>query len=213
MSFEERVELYDKMVSWYYGQGNGLLLTPVARELYLNAKVNLICMNKELRLNFRQLGIRLNRPDNPTNPTPEELGRYLEERDRYLENLDKELDKYLRSNLKNEQLDDYLSSARPKQEEKLWRGSLSMDQLSLLRAQMRADIKVFGLAYKLDLGDLEKAFLEAANVDLWKRPWRKPLTMRWKKRWAQARVQRDQPIAPYPEQAMETQNRQWSHYI
>jgi hypothetical protein len=58
MTLEEREELYDKMTNWYFGQGNGMLLTPVTRQLYLNAKFNMICENEYLRLNFKKL-IRL----------------------------------------------------------------------------------------------------------------------------------------------------------
>jgi hypothetical protein len=54
MSLTDRRKLYDKMTSWYFGQGNGMLLRLETRELYLNAKFNLICEDEDLRLNLKR---------------------------------------------------------------------------------------------------------------------------------------------------------------
>jgi hypothetical protein len=128
----------------------------------------MICQNRYLRLNFERLHIELDRPDHP------------EDRKKMDECLEK-LDAYLRGHLKHKQLEDYLSSEHPKQEEKLWRGSLSMNQLSLLRAQMRNDLQIFGPTYTKPT-DLDKAFLDTADVTLWRAPWRRPLRTPWRLR-------------------------------
>ena len=125
MSGEERRELYGKMTRWYFGDGSGMLLMPVTRELYLNAKFNMICPDDELRLDLHRDALR--------EFVPEESQRRED-----------------------------------------WRGELSMKQLSLLRAQMRADLQVFGLIYAGGLEPLDKAFLRMANVDLNKPPWTSP---------------------------------------
>jgi hypothetical protein len=45
----ERKALYDAMTSWYYQDGNGMLLEKSTRELYLAAKHNLVCPVEELQ--------------------------------------------------------------------------------------------------------------------------------------------------------------------
>jgi hypothetical protein len=49
ISAKERKELYDNMTDWYFGCGNGMLLDRMTREIYLNAKFNLICEDEKLR--------------------------------------------------------------------------------------------------------------------------------------------------------------------
>jgi hypothetical protein len=123
MSPEERRDLYGKMTDWYFGKGNGMLLPSVTRELYLNAKYNLICDEKDLRLILQ----------------PNDKSRTLFEQER---------------------------------EKAEWRGLLSMNQLSLLRAQMRTDLQVFGKVYS-ELDDLDRAFLRTVpRLDLNKKPWK-----------------------------------------
>jgi hypothetical protein len=197
MKLKERRKLYDEMTDWYYGQGNGMLLTPVTRQLYLNSKFNMICENRYLRLDFERL-IDLKRPKNLKDKS---------ERHAYLEKLDKRLDSYVESELKNNhrELDDYRSQKC--KEESLWRGKLSMDQLSLLRAQMRNDLQIFGLTYKKP-GILDKAFLDTADVKLWKKPWRPPLKKPWRSENPpiEQEVQErslDRPIVPDTESTIE----------
>ncbi|MGH2933892.1 MAG: hypothetical protein ACRDL2_05175, partial [Gaiellaceae bacterium] len=55
------------------------------------------------------------------------------------------------------------------------RGQASIDQLSLLRTSMRADVEIFTEPYDQDLGDEDVAFLEACGVDLRRTPWRRAL--------------------------------------
>ena len=43
LSTAERRSLYEAMTSWYYTEGNGMLLSGVTRSVYLAAKANLIC--------------------------------------------------------------------------------------------------------------------------------------------------------------------------
>jgi hypothetical protein len=120
ISAHERKDLYDSMTNWYFGDGNGMLLDRTTREMYLNAKFNLIGDDEELRPSQLIDG----RPQN------------LQERER-------------------------------------WRGELSMSQLSLLRQSMRYDLAIYTDPYQT--GPLEKAekqFLEAAGVDLKKKPWK-----------------------------------------
>jgi len=49
ISARERKELYDSMTDWYFDCGNGMLLAPATREIYLTAKFNLSCDDKRLR--------------------------------------------------------------------------------------------------------------------------------------------------------------------
>ena len=120
ISVLERKELFDNMTNWYFGSGNGMMLAPTTRELYLNAKFNLICDDEKLRPDT----LIAFRPDDP------------HDRER-------------------------------------WRGQMSMSQLSLLRAQMRYDLAIFGLLYQTDaFKSGEEEFLEEAGVNLRRRPWK-----------------------------------------
>jgi hypothetical protein len=51
MDKTERWNLYHGMSSWYFS-GDGMLLEEKTRELYLNAKFNLVCEDYKLRLNL-----------------------------------------------------------------------------------------------------------------------------------------------------------------
>jgi len=48
ISAQERKKLYDSMTDWYFS-GDGMLLDRTTREIYLNAKFNLICDDTDLR--------------------------------------------------------------------------------------------------------------------------------------------------------------------
>jgi hypothetical protein len=52
------------------------------------------------------------------------------------------------------------------------RGWASIDQLSLLRTSMRADVEIFTQPYDEELSPIDVSFLEACNVDLSRPPWR-----------------------------------------
>jgi hypothetical protein len=52
------------------------------------------------------------------------------------------------------------------------RGWASIEQLSLLRTSMRADVEIFTQPYDEELSPDDVAFLEAAKVDLGRPPWR-----------------------------------------
>jgi len=52
------------------------------------------------------------------------------------------------------------------------RGWASIDQLSLLRTSMRADVEIFTQPYDEELSPDDVAFLEASKVDLDRPPWR-----------------------------------------
>ena len=52
------------------------------------------------------------------------------------------------------------------------RGQASIDQLSLLRMSMRADIRIYTPPYDEELSLQDRAFLEASKVDLQRPPWR-----------------------------------------
>jgi hypothetical protein len=52
------------------------------------------------------------------------------------------------------------------------RGWASIDQLSLLRTSMRADVEIFTQPYDEELSADDVAFLEACKVDLNRPPWR-----------------------------------------
>src|SRR4051812_47511837 len=44
----ERESLFDSLTDWYYKDGNGMLLTEQTRNIYLNAKRNLTCVDDRL---------------------------------------------------------------------------------------------------------------------------------------------------------------------
>jgi hypothetical protein len=113
----ERSQLYDKLTDWYYDDGNGMLLTPATRNIYLKAKKNLTCPPEEL--------------------VPESLVEQAAHDD-----------------------GDTV------------RGQASIDQLSLLRTSMRADIRIYTQPYDEELSTEDIAFLEASNVDVHRDPWR-----------------------------------------
>jgi len=52
------------------------------------------------------------------------------------------------------------------------RGWATIDQLSLLRTSMRADVEIFTQPYDEELSPIDVSFLEACNVDLSRPPWR-----------------------------------------
>lgn len=52
------------------------------------------------------------------------------------------------------------------------RGQASIDQLSILRTSMRADIKIYTSPYDEELDDEDIAFLVECNVDIGRSPWK-----------------------------------------
>ena len=56
------------------------------------------------------------------------------------------------------------------------RSSLSVDQLSLLRTSMRADVRIYTEPYDQQLSPDDIAFLNACSVDLARPPWRDALS-------------------------------------
>lgn len=52
------------------------------------------------------------------------------------------------------------------------RGQASIDQLSLLRTSMRADVRIFTEPYKEALSPEDVTFLESCKIDLTQQPWR-----------------------------------------
>jgi hypothetical protein len=52
------------------------------------------------------------------------------------------------------------------------RGWASIDQFSLLRTSMRADVEISTQPYDEELSPADVSFLEACNVDLSRPPWR-----------------------------------------
>jgi hypothetical protein len=114
----ERADLYTALTDWYYDDGNGMLLTEQTRNIYLNAKRNLTCLDKEL--------------------VPENLAQRV-----------------LATGADRESI----------------RGKASIDQLSLLRTSMRADIRIFTEPYKESLKPEDTAFLASCKIDLTEKPW------------------------------------------
>jgi hypothetical protein len=55
------------------------------------------------------------------------------------------------------------------------RGQASIDQLSLLRTSMRADIRIFTEPYKEALNPEDVTFLKSCKIDLTQQPWRAAL--------------------------------------
>jgi hypothetical protein len=60
----------------------------------------------------------------------------------------------------------------PAAEDDATRGWASIDQFSLLRTSMRADVEIFTQPYDEELSPADVSFLEACNVDLNRPPWR-----------------------------------------
>jgi hypothetical protein len=54
------------------------------------------------------------------------------------------------------------------------RGDLSINQLSLLRSQMKTDIEVYGVPFHADLSNSEREFLRLCGADLRRPPWSRP---------------------------------------
>lgn len=64
LSEDERETLHSKLLSWYYKNGNGILLNGTTRNLYLVTKENLICTDD--RLQPRSVRERVMGTDNNT---------------------------------------------------------------------------------------------------------------------------------------------------
>ena len=63
--------------------------------------------------------------------------------------------------------------ARLDDQHQAWeRGKLAMDQLSLLRTQMKADLDIYGRHYGEPPDDEDVALLRLAGLDPRRRPWR-----------------------------------------
>lgn len=125
--YNKRKLMHEQFTKWYYENGNGMFLGDSTRQMYLQAKHNLVCPDDKIK--------------------PKILyDRNLEGKTAY--------------------------------ERKKCRSHLSIRQLSLLRARMRADIEVYGGLYFGNLHDDDKDFLKECNESLWKRPW---LKLPWRK--------------------------------
>ena len=68
-------------------------------------------------------------------------------------------------------LRDTLQALKTEDERHMTRGKWSIDQLSLLRARMRADLEVYGPLFVGPLEPEDKAFLEHCKEDWRKPPW------------------------------------------
>lgn len=77
LSDGERTRLYSEMTTWYYRDGNGMLLGSQTRDLYLKAKHNLVCADGELEPErFRALLLKHELMGNGTNLSEAERGCY-----------------------------------------------------------------------------------------------------------------------------------------
>lgn len=63
------------------------------------------------------------------------------------------------------------------EEQEAERGRLSIRQLSLLRSRMKADLRIYGVTYHLELNDDDKAFLTECGENLSSKPWTKSNTI------------------------------------
>jgi hypothetical protein len=144
ITLAQRQQLYDRMTRWYYSRGNGMLLAKDTREVYLKAKSNLACPKGQLR--------------------PAQVGKQtiLEALRTELSVSEREKDKPLP-----------YGKATDLTEDKL-RGVLAIKQLSLLRAQMKSDLKIYGNLYFGDLADTDREFLVYCRVKINRSPWRRP---------------------------------------
>jgi hypothetical protein len=71
----ERRALFKMLTTWYYTDGNGMLLTKLTRNVYLSAKHNLVCDDAKLEPDrFRKWLERTERIGKGTSLTPEERG-------------------------------------------------------------------------------------------------------------------------------------------
>lgn len=115
---QEREELHEKLSSWYYKNGNGMLLTEKTRNLYLCVKHNLICRDEKIE--------------------PKKIWYEIENTGNIIE----------------------------------IRGRISIRQLSLLRTQMKTDLKIYGSYFYKNLELNDKLLLEHCGQDPGKKPWR-----------------------------------------
>jgi hypothetical protein len=111
---DELRRLYDAMTTWYFANGDGMLLSPPSRQIYLKAKKNLVCPPDHfIPASAREAVVR----------DPAE------------------------------------------------RSHRAIRQLSLLRAQMRADLQIFAGPYAGPPVEPDWEFLREAEVDLSLPPW------------------------------------------
>jgi hypothetical protein len=139
----ERRQLYHHMTRWYYGKGNGMLLAKDTREMYLAAKFNLACPKEQLL------------PCETSTQTQilDILRTDLSEKE------SKTTDKRLPYGKAGDLSEDEL------------RGVLAIQQLSLLRTQMKSDLAIYGNPYFGKLTDSNREFLKHCHVKLNRRPW------------------------------------------
>ena len=121
LSDKERTEMHNSLMTWYYADGNGMLLAGGTRTMFLEVKDNLI------------------RPICKLNP----------------------------DSFRNE-----VSNA-PENEADAIRGERSIQQLSMLRTRMKADLRVFGVHYGGGLEPSDIDFLKHCGERLCRKPWRK----------------------------------------
>lgn len=69
------------------------------------------------------------------------------------------------------------------EEQEAERGRLSIRQLSLLRSRMKADLRIYGVTYHIDLNDDDKAFLTECGEKLSSKPWARGNTI-WRANFA-----------------------------
>lgn len=67
----ERQSLFDDMTSWYYSDGNGMLLSGVTKSVYLAAKANLTCPDGKLQ----PVGVRREVEGRPSEEVEDLRGR------------------------------------------------------------------------------------------------------------------------------------------
>jgi hypothetical protein len=74
-------------------------------------------------------------------------------------------------------------------ERELWRGTLSQDQLSLLRTQMKSGLAIVGKIFSGELEPRDIDFLEACEIDTTQEPWTR--SRRYKPTATDSRLGRD----------------------
>jgi hypothetical protein len=186
LSLRERNRLYRELTSWYYRHGNGMLLDRITREVYLNAKRNLLSAPRDLKPSNAARFLCANESDESLSRLPDDLRddlrRPFELRFSFhnkvivapvpkrLKSVRK-LESHTRASDFYRVRDFSLLDLLPKDlsdDEK--QGCLSIRQLSLLRTQMKTDLAIYGVPWVKGLHLHERAFLRYSGVCLSRNP-------------------------------------------
>ena len=166
LSRQERERLYRDLTTWYYRNGNGMLLDKTTRKLYLDAKHNLTCWPGDIRPQdaLAPCVTKGVRNLSELSPSSHPLTRPHAYPRRVREGCDL-------PGQPGEPVFGLLDLFPPDMTEDEKRGCLSIRQLSLLRTQMKTDLAIYGVPWVEGLHLQDRAFLCSNGVRLQRSPW------------------------------------------